>query len=157
MLANAGFDLTYAASTIGKYLSGQALTAAEKILVQTGLAMMGNPPAGALPVISAPEPTTTPTTTTALTAPTLRASPGDPSNTNYALAWNKIPGAAYYILQRSSGPGSPTSIALIGTYRRTPALKRGATYGYRVKAISVNPAKKSSGWSNTVHFTVPRR
>lgn len=156
MLANAGFDLTYAASTIGKYLSGQALTAAEKILVQTGLAMMGNPPAGSLPVISAPEPTATPTTT-ALAKPALRSSPGDPRNTNYALSWTKVSGAAYYLLQRSAGPGSPTSIAVIGTYRRTPPLKRGATYSYRVKAISVTPGKKSSDWSNTVRFTVPRR
>jgi hypothetical protein len=151
-----GYEPQFAASTIGKYLSGQALTAAEKLLVQAGIGSMGNPPAGNLPIISAPEPTAPTPTTTTLGKPTLRWSAGDPRNTNYALSWSKVSGAAYYLLQRYSGPGSPTSITVIGTSRRTPPLKRGATYSYRVKAISVNPAVKSSDWSNTARFTVPR-
>lgn len=54
-LAGTGTDITFAAATIGKYLSGQVLNAAEKIVAQTGIAMMGNPPAGALPILSGPE------------------------------------------------------------------------------------------------------
>jgi hypothetical protein len=61
LLEGAGFDRTFAATTIGKYLSGQPLALSEKLLVQTAIALLGNPPAGALPIISAPE---TPTTTT---------------------------------------------------------------------------------------------
>jgi hypothetical protein len=152
MLANAGYDITFAASVIGKYLSGQALTAAEKLVAQTGIAMMGNPPAGALPIISAPEPTAG--SATKLSKPTMRASAGDPRNTNYALAWNAVSGAAFYLVERTS-PNRRTVVAL-GTSRRTPALQRGTRYSYRVKAISRRPDRSSSDWSNTVSFTVPR-
>lgn len=159
LLEGVGYERNKAAATVGKYLSGQPLDTTEKLIIQTALALLGNPPAGALPIITAPStPTTNPAapTSTALQTPTLRYSAGDPRNTNYALAWTKIPGAAYYIVKRSSGPGAPTTIAVIGTSRRTPALQRGATYGYQVRAIAV-PPRTSSGWSNTVRFTVPRK
>lgn len=151
-LADMGYDMTFAASTIGKYLSGQALTAAEKILAQSGIAVMGNPPAGALPILSAPEPTTG--TSDKLARPTIRHSAGDPRNTNYALSWNKVSGAAFYLLERTA----PTraTVLVVGTTRRTPALKKGSRYSYHVKAISRTAGKGNSDWSNTVSFTVPR-
>lgn len=160
MLESVGIDRTKAATTIGKFLSGQPLDASEKLIVQTAIALLGNPPAGALPIISAPgTPTTTPpSTATKLAKPALRYSVGDPRNTNYALAWTRIPGAAYYLLQRSAGPGAPTSLGVIGTSRRTPPLKRGSRYSYRVRAIAVpGTGKASSDWSNTVSFTVPTK
>jgi hypothetical protein len=160
LLEGAGFDRTKSAATVGKYLAGQPLDASEKLIIQTAIALLGNPPAGALPIISGTStPTTTPpSTATKLAKPALRYSAGDPRNTNYALAWSHVPGAAWYSLQRSAGPGSPTSIGVIGTSRRTPALQRGATYSYRVRAIAVpGTGKTSSDWSNTVRFTVPRK
>lgn len=149
-LAGMGYDITFAASTVGKYLSGQALNAAEKIVMQAGIAVMGSPPAGALPIISGPEPTTG--STDKLARPTLRSSPGDPRNTNYALAWNRVAGAAFYLLERTA-PNRAT-VLVIGTTRRTPPLKKGQRYSYHVKAISRTPGKASSDWSNTVSFTV---
>jgi hypothetical protein len=158
LLENVGYDRNKAAATVGKYLSGQPLDATEKLIIQAGIALLGNPPAGALPIISAPStPTTTTPTATKLAKPALRYWAGDPRNTNYGLGWNRVSGAAYYILQRSAGPGAPTSIGVIGTSRRTPPLQRGATYSYRVRAVSVTPGVAGSDWSNTVRFTVPRR
>lgn len=59
-LEGVGYTRDNAANTIGKYLSGQPLTAAEKILVQAAIAIWGNPPAGALPMIDEPVPPTVP-------------------------------------------------------------------------------------------------
>src|SRR5207342_3011621 len=124
------------------------------IAAQTGLAMMGNPPAGTLPILSAPEPTTGAATPTKLAKPTMRSSPGDPSNTNYALAWTKVPGAAFYLVERTSPTRTPALV--FGTTRRTPPLKRGVHYTYHVRAISRRPDRSNSDWSNSVSFTVPR-
>jgi hypothetical protein len=56
----AQYDSQFAANTIGKYLSGNTLNAGEKLLVQAGVGALGSPPAGALPIISGPEPTVPP-------------------------------------------------------------------------------------------------
>lgn len=160
MLENVGIDRTKAAQTIGKYLSGQPLDASEKLIIQTAIALLGNPPAGALPIISAPSTptTTTPSPATKLAKPTIRYWAGLRTNTIYGLAWTRSPGAMYYVVQRSAGPGAPTSVGVFGLSRLTPPLKRGATYSYRVRAIAVpGTGKTSSDWSNTVRFTVPRK
>ena len=75
LLEGVGYDRNKAAATIGKYLAGQPLDGTEKLIVQAALALLGNPPAGALPIITAgsaptqpgspgpsgsPKPTTTP-------------------------------------------------------------------------------------------------
>ena len=64
LLEGVGYDRNLAAATIGKYLAGQPLTATEKILVQAAIGLLGNPPAGAIPIWSIPTPPTTPTPTT---------------------------------------------------------------------------------------------
>jgi hypothetical protein len=157
LLEGVGYDRNVAAATIGKYLAGQPLTTTEKILVQAAIGLLGNPPGGAIPIFSLPTPTPTPTpTTTKLSRPTLRIGAGLRSNTIYQLACNKVPGAIYYEWQRSSGPGAPTSVRTIGPARKTPSLKRGSRYTYRVRAIAP-PGKTSSDWSNSVSFTVPKR
>jgi hypothetical protein len=156
LLEGVGYDRNLAAATIGKYLAGQPLTTTEKILVQAAIGLLGNPPGGAIPIFSLPTPTTpTPTTPsgTKLATPRLSANAGDRRNTNYALSWTKVPGAAYYTLKRELGPGSPTSLNVVGTSRRTPALKRNYTYQYRIQAHG--PGKKPSDWSAPVRFKVP--
>lgn len=60
LLEGVGFDRNFAAATIGKYLAGNPLTTAEAILVQTALGLLGNPPAGALPIIKGNGGTTDP-------------------------------------------------------------------------------------------------
>jgi hypothetical protein len=157
LVSTGGYDFTFTSITLGKFLARRQLTEQEAQLVQAAKGAVGEPPQGGpWPILrgTAPGPSTS---SNKLTAPVLRVSAGDPRNTNYALGWSKIPGAAYYLVQRFSGPGSPTSIAVIGTYRRTPALSRGGTYGYRVKAVSVTPGMHSSDWSNEVRFTISTR
>ena len=160
LVSMAGYTPELASQTVGKYLAGQPLTLGETMLIQTAIALMGNPPAGALPIISAPTaggvvPTPTPTATK-LTRPVLRVGAGDPRNTIYQLACNKVPGAIYYDWKRTAGPGAPTSYRTIGPARKTAPLQRGAHYSYQVRAIAP-PGKTSSDPSNTVSFTVPRR
>jgi hypothetical protein len=60
MLEGVGYERQFAANTLGKYLSGQTLTAAEKLLVMTAVGLLGYPPAGALPILGGQEPTTPP-------------------------------------------------------------------------------------------------
>jgi hypothetical protein len=152
-----GYTPEMASQTVGKYLAGNPLTLAEKILIQTAIALVGNPPAGAIPIFDVPVPTTptpTPTTPTKLATPTMRASAGDPRNTNYALSWSKVTGATHYLVKRERGPGvNPLYRIVRGTGYRTHPLARRWVYQYRVQAQA--PGKTSSNWSNPVRFKVP--
>jgi hypothetical protein len=156
-----GYTNEMASQTVGKYLAGNPLTLSEKILIQTAIALVGNPPAGAIPIFDVPVPTTptpTPTpTATKLAKPTLRMSVGNPRNTIYALSWGKVPGTAYYQVKREMGPGSPAYGNQVGTSRNVGPLRRRYTYQYRVRAISVTPGKTSSDWSSPVRWKVPAR
>lgn len=157
LVSTGGFDFTFTTITLGKFLARRELTDQESNLVQAAKGAVGEPPQGGpWPIIRAGAAGPSTPTSTKLARPALTYWQGKTNNTNYGLAWNKIPGAAYYLLQRRSGPGSPTSIAVIGLSRRTPPLKRGASYVYRVRAQSVTPGVSSSDWSNEVHFQVPR-
>jgi hypothetical protein len=155
-LESVGYDRANAAQTVGKYLAGQPLNAAEKLTIQVAIAMLGNPPAGALPIISAPAPPTTPppATSNKLATPTMRYSAGSPANTNYALAWTAVPGAQAYLVKRERGPAPNPQFRIVkGTGYRTHALKRKWVYQYRVQAQAVG--KLPSNWSNPVSFKVP--
>lgn len=161
LVSMAGYTNEMASQTVGKYLAGNPLTLSERILIQTAIALVGNPPSGAIPIFDIPTPTTpnpTPTPgSTKLAKPTLKMSVGNPRNTYYQLDSSKVPGAAYYVFKREAGPGSPTSAAQVGTSRRVGPLKRRYTYQYRVRAISVTPGKTSSDWSNPVRWKVPAK
>lgn len=155
-LESVGYDRAKAAQTVGKYLSGQPLDTAEKLIIQVAIAMLGNPPAGALPIISAPStPTTPPPVTAQLATPTLRMGVGNPRNTYYDLAWNKIPGATHYLVKRELPSSMAASVVIGGTTRRVGPLKRRYEYQYRVQAQAVG--KKSSAWSNPVRWKVPAK
>jgi hypothetical protein len=152
-----GFDITFAAQTIGKYVAGQALNAGEKLLVQSGIAVVGNTPGTPLPIISSPEPTApTPAPAGKLATPTMRASAGSTANTNYALAWTAVPGAQRYLVKRERGPGiNPLYRIVTGTGYRTHALQRRWVYQYRVQAQATG--RPNSDWSNAVNFKVPAK
>lgn len=159
LLEGVGYDRNKAAATVGKYLSGQPLDGTEKLIIQTAIALLGNPPAGALPIIPAvgtPPTTTPPSTVTKLTRPTLRVGVGNPRNTIYQLSCNRVAGAIGYMWKRSAGPGAGATFMTAGPARKTPPLQRGSRYSYQVRAIAP-PGKTSSDWSNTVTFTVPKR
>jgi hypothetical protein len=154
-LESVGYTRDKAATTIGKYLAGQPLDLAEKLIIQVAIAMMGNPPAGALPIISAPSTPTAPTpTSNKLATPVLRMGVGDPRNTFYQLTWTKVPGATIYGLKRELPSSMVTGIMLPGTSRRVGPLRRGYEYQYRVQAHA--PGKLPSNWSNPVRWKVPR-
>jgi hypothetical protein len=155
-LESVGYDRAAAAQTVGKYLAGQPLNVTEKLTIQVAIAMLGNPPAGSLPIISAPDtPTPTPTpTSNKLATPALRMGVGDPRNTYYQLTWTKVPGAVTYGLKRELPSSMATGIMLPGTTRRVGPLRRGYEYQYRVQAHA--PGKLPSNWSNPVRWKVPR-
>jgi hypothetical protein len=98
LLENVGYDRNKAAATVGKYLSGQPLDATEKLIIQTAIALLGNPPAGALPIIPGPTPPTTPPPATTLQPPAgLTARPGiGKGRGRYVLTWSKVPDATGY-------------------------------------------------------------
>jgi hypothetical protein len=148
-LANMGFDLTYAASTIGKYLSGNPLNAAEKLLVQSGLAVMGNPPAGALPIISAPEPTATPPATqVGPAAPRLAARFEKTPYKHWHLSWNRPSGAlGFGVYRRNHSTGKYEALTFT---TGTGVWVRNADDWYSVKART---ATKYGLSSNPVHTT----
>lgn len=155
-LESVGYERAAAAQTVGKYLAGQPLNVAERLTIQVAIAMLGNPPAGALPIISAPDTPTTPPATggTKLATPVMRAGAGDRSNTNYALSWTAVPGAQGYLVKRERGPApNPQFRVVKGTGYRTHALKRKWVYQYRVQAQALG--KLPSNWSNPVTFKVP--
>lgn len=151
-----GYDFTFTTLTLGKFLARRELTDAESNLVQAAKGAVGEPPQGGpWPIIrggaSGPS-----TGVHKLATPTIRSNPGSLANTNYALSWTKVTGAAYYMLRRSRGPGSPVSHVALRTSATTPGLQRGATYGYQVRAMSTTPGMASSDWSSEVTFTVAK-
>lgn len=164
MLSGVGYDSQQAADTIGKYLSGQPLTATEKILVQAAIGLLGPPPAGALPIISAPDTpsggtpppsgggTTPPPsgTKSKLATPSVRAVRAD-TRGRYRLTWNKIPGATFYTIKKEL-PAPVSTGPWAGTSWTSGILKHGFTYQYRVQAHA--PGKNPSDWSAPVRFRV---
>jgi hypothetical protein len=85
-LESVGYDRAKAAQTVGKYLAGQPLDTSEKLIIQVAIAMLGNPPAGALPIISAPASTTTPPPSgTPKPAPKPSTPRGDRVNTTQSI------------------------------------------------------------------------
>lgn len=62
-LGNLGYDPTFIASTIGKYLSSQPLTADEAALIRVAWAYEGKPPSGPTNIVTAPTQTQTPVPT----------------------------------------------------------------------------------------------
>lgn len=156
-LESVGYERSTAASAVGKYLAGTPLNLAEKLIIQIAIAMLGNPPAGSLPIISAPDtPTTPPPATSAkLATPTLRMGVGDPRNTFYQLTWTKVPGAVTYTLKRELPSSMRAGLSLPGTTRRVGPLQRNYEYQYRVQAHA--PGKLPSNWSNPVRWKVPAR
>jgi hypothetical protein len=153
MLVNiSGYDPMQASTTVGKYLSGQPLTPAEKLLIQTAIALLGPPPAGQLPMIDAGTPptgTTPPATGTKLATPTgLRVTVNRPGY--FEFVWTRVPGATFYLVKKerpgadSTGPTVTTK--KVGRHRE----RRGMTFWYRVQAHS--PGKTPSSWSGPLTF-----
>jgi len=96
LLDGAGFERNFAATTVGKYLAGQQLNTAEKLLMQTAIALLGYPPSGAIPIQSAPEPVVPPVSSP-LAAPVLsvrRVGGG-----RYIMTWSKVSDATGYQLR----------------------------------------------------------
>lgn len=60
-LGNLGYDPTFIASTIGKYLASQPLTADEAALIRVAWAYEGKPPSGPTNIVNPPTPTPVPT------------------------------------------------------------------------------------------------
>jgi hypothetical protein len=153
-LESVGYERSNAAQTVGKYLAGQPLNTAEKLTIQVAIAMLGNPPAGAIPIISAPSTPTPPqpTTSNKLATPVLRMGAGAPGNLFYQLTWTKVPGAVTYTLKRELPSSMMAGISLPGTTRRVGPLRRNYEYQYRVQAHA--PGKLPSNWSNPVRWKV---
>jgi hypothetical protein len=55
-MQNLGYNPTDMAAAIGKYLTGQTLTANQQSMVEAALGFFGNPPQGAPPVSTTPPP-----------------------------------------------------------------------------------------------------
>jgi hypothetical protein len=99
LLEGVGYTREKASATVAKYLSGEQLDATEKLITQTAIAMLGNPPAGALPILSLPSVTgSTPSTPTQTPAPpslAVRPAVGGPAR-RYVLSWGSVVGATGY-------------------------------------------------------------
>jgi hypothetical protein len=135
MLEGVGVDRLFASQTIGKYISGQALTSAEALIVQQAKALLGSPPAGDLPIITAPG-TPPPTGGTGGT-PTSKP-PGAVTNLHVhkrnanksvTISWNSASGAVKYAVYRNGA-----RINIVGTTSATVGPPAAGTY--TVKAIN---------------------
>jgi hypothetical protein len=136
LLEGAGFERTFAATTIGKYLSGNPLTLSEKLLIQTAIALLGYPPAGALPIVSAPDtPTTTPPATTLARPGGVRkiSSARRGGGATLVVGWTQVAGATSYDIYLNGTPRA-TSHATYRTLGSVTPLRRGTTYRIKVRA-----------------------
>lgn len=149
-LVNVGqYDMQFTANTIGKYLSGNPLNAGEKLLVQAGIGAMGSPPAGALPIISAPEPTAPAPPGAKLPRPSglhLTAN----RRGYFAFNWSPVRGTTYYLVK--GGPiGHPITGPVFGTQKVGRGVPSGSQRAYWVQAHA--PGKTPSDWAGPLRFT----
>jgi hypothetical protein len=152
LLEGVGFERNFAATTIGKYLSGNALTTAEKLLVQAAVGLLGYPPAGALPIISAPA-TPTPTPTPTPTAPTTVSPPATvsaraASGGRWVITWSGVSGATGYQLRSVTGhTGDPIrSVSASTRSYTTTALPRTGHLAFEVRT---RKGSAVSAWKRT--------
>ncbi len=135
LLEAAGVDRALASQTLGKYLAGNPLTTAEKLIIQQAKGLLGPPPAGDLPIISAPETPTstggtgvspTPTRPAQVTGLHVHAR----TSKTISLSWNRASGAVKYAVNRN---GTRINIVLVPA-ATVGIIKGGATY--TVQAIN---------------------
>lgn len=91
-LTGIGYDPITAAAAIGKYLSGQALSADQYAIVQAAIAFIGPPPGSVSPPIQ--QPPSGQTTMTRLASP--RLTKGARARTTTAVHWTAVPHATNY-------------------------------------------------------------
>lgn len=150
LLEGVGFDRNFAASTIGKYLSGNPLTTNEALSIQTGLALLGNPPAGALPIVKS-NPAVPPPPATGGTA-----KPSAPStlnvkkvnNNTWQLSWSPVSGATNYEVRAVTGHTGDAVRTVSGTSYTATSAQRAGHLAFEVRAKNANGV---SAWKrNTV-------
>jgi hypothetical protein len=147
LMEGAGIDRTFAAQTIGKYLAGNPLTTAEKLAIQTAIALLGYPPSGPIPITSAPE-ATVPTPATTLAAPG-GLSARRRSDGRYVLTWSRVTGADGYqvrwIVRHVGG-----AVRTLGPNTFTYLTARAPTRGYLAFEVRSMLGTKRSAWRRTV-------
>jgi len=86
-------------------------------------------------------------------APTINT-PGSSATGAYAVSWNSISGATYYLLQEQFAGGAWSTVQNSSALSWSASGKGNGTYGYRVRACNVTGC---SGWSatGTVSVAVP--
>jgi hypothetical protein len=149
-LVNVGqYDMQFTANTIGKYLAGNPLNAGEKLLVQAGIGALGSPPAGALPIISGPEPTVPQPVGGKLATPAgLRLQTNRPGY--FVIGWNAVSNASYYMVK--GGPiGHPIVGPVFGLQKVGRGVPSGSHRAYWVQAHG--PGRSPSGWAGPIKFT----
>jgi hypothetical protein len=150
LLEAAGVDRTLASQTLGKYLAGNPLNTAEKLIIQQAKGLLGPPPAGDLPIISAPE---TPPPSGTGTPPSPVPPSGAPAkvtglhvharnaNKSVSISWNRASGAAQYAVYRNGGrinivsvPGATVGPPAAGSYT-VKAINSKGVYGAASSAL----------------------
>jgi hypothetical protein len=95
-LSGVGVDPQYAAVTLGKYLSKQAMTSAEQAIALAARAAFGEPPVGGpYPIYSTP--VAVPAATTPLATPQLHVQP-PVGKVSVKIAWTPVPNTSGYRL-----------------------------------------------------------
>lgn len=133
-LTDVGVDTAAAASAIGRYLAGLALSAAAADIVRQAVALVGEPPSGDHPIKL--EPVTTPNPTlpsgASLKGPTGLKSTGS-AKTTVSLAWNPVKGAEYYRVYRK---GASTNIGSSEDSKHVVSgLRANTSYTFHVRAV----------------------
>jgi hypothetical protein len=146
-----GGDVSQMAAALGKYVTGQPVTAVEKSLISVAVAIDGYPPIagtnGYPPSINTGNPTPA-TAPKVLPAPT-GVKVAHVTRTSLTFTWNPVPGAVtYYVQYRAARPGSkwrPAPNARTATIPFT--IPTTPNTGMYIHVLATNSAGKGGPYS----------
>lgn len=140
------YDAQYLAETLGKYLAGQGLSAAEAVVIRTAWGLVGHPPVDKKIIL------TTGGSTPGTPPPQLAAPKNfkqvQASKNNVLVMWDGVAGASKY---RVYGMDGALRVEGIGTTTYINGLAPNTTYGYYVVAVDSAGKESPHSASLSVH------
>jgi len=133
LLANTGgWDASYIATTLGKFLARRGLTPAEEDVALAALATLGQPPQGGPYTVTA-APVAKPSPIVVVAAPA-QLNVRRVSATVWALTWTPVPGATSYQVRSVTGHTGDPVRTVAGTSYTAHVAQRGGHLAFEVRA-----------------------
>jgi hypothetical protein len=145
LAATGGWDASFVATTLGKFLARRGLTPAEENVALAAVAALGQPPTGA-PYMVIATPVAKPAPTPAAVPAPTRLDVHKVSATVWRLAWPPVSGATSYQVRAVTGHTGDAVRTVSGTTYTAHASQSGGHLAFEVRA---RKGSAVSPWTRT--------